>query len=381
MLGVDRSRPPAHPRALAAARDTAAAHTVAADRERRLAGPVVDAIRAAGFARHFVPPAHGGSGAGFAAAVEGALTVASGCAAAGWCASLFAGHARMAGHLPVRARAEIWDGGPDVLIGAAVVPGGTAEAGPGGYVLRGRWRFVSGVDVADWVLLFAPDPDAAGELRVFAVPAGDVGVDDTWHTVGMRGTGSRTVVADGVTVPRHRTFRQRDLLAGSAPEPATPAHAVPFRMVNGLTLAAPAVGAARGGLAAWTGWISDRTEVVMGRTVRATDKGSVRDALARASAELDSAELLLRRIADAADAGGPWDAGLVARSHRDHAFAADLARSAMDRLARCCGTSGQQEDHPVGRFHRDVAAATSHAALQLETAAGVYAGHVLTGAG
>ncbi|NED81460.1 hydrolase, partial [Streptomyces sp. SID11233] len=41
------------------------------------------------------------------------------------------------------------------------------------------------------------------------------------------------------------------------------------------------------------------------------------------------------------------------------------------------GAGGQEESSTVQRYWRDVNAATSHAALQFETAAGVYAGHVL----
>lgn len=367
----------AAPLAFERVRAVAAAHAAEADRDRRLAGPVVAAITAAGFPGHFVAKEHGGAAGGYTEFVDAVLAVAEGCASAGWCASLFASHARMAGFLPEPGRQEIWSDGASALVGAAFVPSGEVTRADGGWTLSGRWKFVSGVDFADHVLLFARDPEAEPPgLRVFAVPSGELDVEDTWFTSGMRGTGSRTVVLDGVFVPEHRTFLQKTMLAGIAEAPDAPAHQVPFRLVNGLTMVTPAIGAARGALSAWTEWIGGKTEVAMGKVQRSRDKASVRFALARASAELDAAELLVRRIAAVADEIGPVPPELVARSHRDHSVAAELAVSAVDRIQSCSGTSGQEEGNPVQRRWRDVHAAASHAALQFETAAGVYANHV-----
>lgn len=358
-------------------RAVAAEHAAAADRDRRLDDSVVAAIKAAGFPGHFVAKEHGGAAGGYTEFVDSVLTVAEGCASAGWCASLFASHARLAGYLPEEGRADIWPDGATSLVGAAFVPSGEVTPAEGGWTLSGRWKFVSGVDFADWVLIFARDTTAEPpELRVFAVPAGEFEVEDTWFTSGMRGTGSRTVVLDGVFVPRRRTFRQKTMLDGAAETPDAPAHRVPFRLVNGLTMVTPAIGAARGALALWTEWIAGKTEVAMGTVLRSRDKAGVRFALTRAAAELDAAELLVRRTAATGDEAGKVPAELVARSHRDHAIAAELAVSAVDRIQNCSGTSGQEEGNPLQRHWRDVHAAASHAALQFETAAGVYANHV-----
>lgn len=46
---------------------------------------------------------------------------------------------------------------------------------------------------------------AGPDVRVFFLPRADVQVLDTWHTRGMRGTGSNSVVVDEVLVPEHLT--------------------------------------------------------------------------------------------------------------------------------------------------------------------------------
>ncbi|MER5659954.1 acyl-CoA dehydrogenase family protein [Streptomyces mirabilis] len=362
-----------------AARSTVSGLARLADGERVLSPEAVRAITEAGFPRHFVPRRFGGDAGTFTEFVAGVTEVAAGCAAAGWCASLYASHARLAAYLPARGQAEVWREGPDARVSAGFVPTSTAARAPGGWVLNGTWNFISGVDFADWVLLSAWEPEPAERrLRFFAVPRGVCEVRDTWFTVGLRGTGSKTVVLGDVFVPEHRAFPQAVLLAGTAPE-AEPArcHAVPFRLVNGLTMVTPALGAADGALHAWSRWIASRTEVLMGRAVPSAEKASVQSALARSSAAVEAASLLIGRITATADADAEVPADAVPRSHRDYAVVAESLMDAVDRLQRESGARGQAEGSPVERAWRDVHAAAGHAALQFDSNAAVYARHML----
>ncbi|MEV0804795.1 hydrolase [Micromonospora sp. NPDC050200] len=360
------------------ARAIVAEHALAADRNRILSPPAVRAITDAGFPRHFVPGRFGGTDGTFVDFLHRVTVVAEGCAAAGWCASLFASHARMATFLPPEGQHDLWGEGPDVRISAGVVPGGTVAGAPGGYTLTGSWTFISGIDFADWVLVSGQEPDTTERrLRFFAVPRQHCTVDDTWFTVGMRGTGSRSVVLDDVFVPAHRSFRQESLLTGARPDAE---HPLPFRLVNGLTMIAAPLGTTRAAVRVWSAWIAAKTEMSMGTVVRARDKASVQAALARASAAVDAAELLLTRIAALADAGVPIEPAVVARSHRDYAVVAESLTDAIERVLRSSGARAQAEDSPIQRAWRDVHTATSHAALQFDPNAAVYARHML-GAG
>jgi len=82
---------------------------------------------------------------------------------------------------------------------------GTAERVAGGFRIHARKAFASGVLAGDLLVTSAVARDAAGGPAVlhFAVPldAEGVRVVDTWHTLGMRGSGSHDVVLDGVFVP------------------------------------------------------------------------------------------------------------------------------------------------------------------------------------
>ncbi|EGJ73482.1 putative 3-oxoacyl-[acyl-carrier-protein] reductase [Streptomyces sp. Tu6071] len=98
----------------------AAGHARRGEEERGLTGEVVAGIVAAGFARHFVPAAHGGAEGGFGGLAEAVLRLGTGCTSAAWAASLSAYAGRYAAYLPEEGQAE----------------GGEAEADRAGEVAR-----------------------------------------------------------------------------------------------------------------------------------------------------------------------------------------------------------------------------------------------------
>lgn len=342
------------------------------EERRRLTDDVARALLDAGFARHFVPRRFGGSAGTFTQLFTAAAALGETCASTAWCATLFAAHGRLASYLPQEGQQELWGASPDTPVAAAIMPpSGTATAVPGGWRLTGRWRFASGVDHADWVLLASWTPGHEGpEHRLFAVPVGEVAIQDTWNTLGMRGTGSNAVEADGVLIPGHRTCTLADLLR---PLPgAARCHTVPYAMVGALMFAMPVLGAARGALAAWTDAMADGRRTAGGRTP-ASDRQL---ALTRSGAEIRAAGQLLEQAAARAD-HAPVTPLLVAEGQRDAAVAVELCTEAVDRLMRVSGAHGQVTGDPLQRHWRDIRSAATHATLRLDAAATAYANAVL----
>lgn len=75
----------------------------------------------------------------------------------------------------------------------------------GGYRFSARKAFVSGCPAGSLLLTSGPfdDPDGGPQVLHFAVPfsAEGVRIEEDWQALGMRGTGSHTVVLDDVFVP------------------------------------------------------------------------------------------------------------------------------------------------------------------------------------
>jgi alkylation response protein AidB-like acyl-CoA dehydrogenase len=82
---------------------------------------------------------------------------------------------------------------------------GTAERTDGGFLITARKGFSSGCEAGDLLFTSAvyDDPEAGPTVLHFTVPlkADGVSIEKTWHTLGMRGTGSQDVVIDRIFVP------------------------------------------------------------------------------------------------------------------------------------------------------------------------------------
>ncbi|MFV2022764.1 hypothetical protein [Micromonospora sp. LOL_023] len=187
----------------------------------------------------------------------------------------------------------------------------------------------------------------------------------------MRGTGSKTLVLDDVFVPYHRAFLREEMQRGHAVNSTARCHTVPLRIASGVLFAAPALGAARGALAAWSTRIG-RSEPTGGRLAAAETE------LARATGDADAAALLLERAARTADQE-TVTATEAARNPMDCALAVEYLVGAAQRLSRAAGTSGQFIGEPLERFWRDLHFLASHAALRLDTAGVAYGEQLLRG--
>ncbi|MCH0540301.1 hydrolase [Streptomyces sp. MUM 203J] len=361
-----------------------ARHAAAADTSRDLHPEVIAAIVDAGFTRHFSPLSPGGASrtadAGFAEITQATAALGEGCASAAWVASVTAAAGRLTGFLPRAGQEEVWAKGAGTVVAAGLIPAGTATPVPGGWTVSGSWPYVSGVGFAHWVLLAARTETAGGtEIRLFAVPTTDVAVEDTWFTLGMRGTGSNTAAVDGVMVPQERSVPLAAAVTGRPVEAsAAPCHRLPLKAVNGLSLTAPLLGTARGAVRRWTELAGARLSGAPAGVSGATDQGTYEQILARSDGEVELAALALDRVARAADSGSVTEAG-TARAVRDCALAAEILATAVDRLLRSAGTRAHAEQEELQRRWRDVTCGAGHNALQFSPAAQLHARTVLGG--
>lgn len=341
----------------------------AAEHARKIPSESVQEMLAAGLARMLVPRRFGGYELDFNTWLDVVLEISKIDASHGWCASLLIHHPHTVGQFPMEAQEAVWADGPDVAIAASIAPTTQVTLVDGGYRVSGQHSsFASGVDHSSWVMVGGlARTEAAPEWLLFLIPPGEYQVRDTWHMAGMQATGSNTIVTDNVFVPSNRALRLSDLRDGNGPGSALNESSIfhiPFFHYAPLTFAAPMLGAARGAYEHVREWTKTR-KAADGTSV--AGKTSIQVRMARAAADLDAAELLLRRAADIPNVPDPHAPQLLARSVRDFARASELVVGAIDTIIGLCGTAGFATSHPVQRAWRDIHLASMHISLNTES--------------
>ena len=245
-----------------------AARAEAAEQARRLPAESVREMLDAGIARILVPPRFGGYGLDFDTWYDVVLEISKGDASHGWCASLIIHHAHIVAQFPEECQQAIWADGPDVAITASFAPRTKAARVDGGYRLSGQdATYASGVDNSTWVMIGAMATGAQGpEWLLCMMPRGECSIRDVWHTAGMRGTGSNTIVTDNVFVPESHALRLTELRSGKSPGGALHQSLIYrafFFFYAPLTFAAPMLGAALAAYDHFGRWTKpDRKSVV-----------------------------------------------------------------------------------------------------------------------
>ena len=346
-----------------------AARAEAAEEARRLPAQSVKDMLDAGLTRILLPTRIGGCGLGFDAWYDVMREISKADASHGWCAGLFSHHAHLVAQFSESAQQAIWAESLDVPVAASFAPTATAVPVDGGYrVSSAGSSFASGVDHCPWVMLGGMAQDTpAPEWRFFLLAPGEYAIRDTWFTAGMRATGSKTIVTDNAFVPASHVLRLADLRDGKGPGSAVNTDVIfrtPFFYYAPITFVTPMIGAAQGAYEHFREWTKTR-KAQDGSSM--AEKTAVQARMARAAADIDAADLLLRRAVRVTDAPHDYSPMLLARSIRDFSRASELTVAAIDALVALSGTAGFASSHPIQRAWRDIHFMSMHISLNVET--------------
>lgn len=321
----------------------------------------------AGFARILLPREIGGYGLGLDAWSEVTRELSKGDASHGWCAGLIIHHAHMIAQFPQAGQKDVWAESLDVPVAASFAPVAKAIPENGGYRFSSPGSsFASGIDHCPWVMLGGMTQTGQPEWKFFLVPPGEYSIRDTWHTAGMRGTGSKTAVVESTFVPEHRVLSLADLRAGKTPGGALYDNVTlhtPFFYYAPISFASPMLGAVEGAYESFREWAKTR-KMLDGSPL--AEKTSVQVRMARVAADIDAAELLLRRATQVTDTPEAYSADLLARSIRDYTRISELMIGAIDTLLAMSGTAGFASSHPLQRAWRDIHFMSTHISLNVE---------------
>ncbi|WP_413760707.1 acyl-CoA dehydrogenase family protein [Streptomyces sp. MMBL 11-3] len=190
-----------------AAAPVLAANADVTEEQGRIAPESLEALREAGLFALGTPVEFGGTDVDLVTLVRVLSELGRACPSSAWLVSISTGtKAHFSGGFPEKVLAEVYPH-PDVRWCGGSTPG-QAVAVPGGVEVTGRWAYASGAEDAHWAFLsvVSVGDDGVPHVGGALVPMSELTIDRTWRVAGLQGTGSHTVVADGVFVPGERLF-------------------------------------------------------------------------------------------------------------------------------------------------------------------------------
>jgi indole-3-acetate monooxygenase len=354
----------------------------AGERARTLTDRTVAVLKDTGIMSMWLPKSLGGLELDFSSGLRVMEELARIDASAAWVVFVVCGSTFAAARMSDEAAATIHARPQDLLCGSLNPPGMAVHV-EGGYRLTGRWAFTSGRDHAAWLLLsgivrsnndgVAPPPSSATSPIFCLVPANVSVIHDTWHTGGLRATGSNDIEVTDIFVPTHMTFRISSAGDRRSQYHQGPLYRLPLSGGLGTPIAAVALGIARRAIDVVIGISSAKTPV--GRTSALRNQSVLQADVAKAEAAIRSARSWLYATADSIAQLANSNVDLPDRLRRDlllaSVHATRSAAYAVDLMHLSGGGSAVYTSCPLERALRDIHAVTQHrrsAPIQFEIA-------------
>lgn len=347
--------------------------------ERRLPMHLVEAMKRAGIFAMPMPKAWGGPELDPLTQLRILEQLASADGSVGWCAMIGCDSGYFTAFLDQDVARAMY---PDISVptASALTLTGRAVRVPGGYRVSGRWPFGSGCQHAAWLVggcvVYDGDQqrhlgDGIPESRQCFLSPSDCRILDTWHSTGLRGSGSHDFTAEDVFVPQERTFSlQRPTIRRPGPLYA-------FPMAILLKFASVPLGIARAA-------IDDLIEAAQRRPARLMTLGGklspvrllrdepfVQEAVARAEAIVGSARSYLYDMtADLWDAlvrGDMPTPVQVSRWNLAMTNAFSASAEAVQLIYKARGGTAVYSAGRLDRCLRDVLTINQHTVITLKT--------------
>ncbi len=341
----------------------------AQEKARQLTPEVLALLHESGLLRFLQPKRWGGMELDFVSVFDLPEIIGRGDASTAWNVGNLSIHHWMLALYDPKAQEEVWGEDPDAIIASGIAyPQGRGRKVDGGIVLSGYWNFSSGVDPSTWNMLacIVRDGDKVIDHRMCLLPRKDYQVIDDWNTLGMCGTGSKSVKVDEVFVPDYRalsmyTARGAPDFPGAKANP-NPLYCVPLGALGSSCLSGAIIGNAQAALDLTVQSVRERSTNYTGMKMRDFQTVQLRTGVA--GAKIDLARM--SQHADCLEGMKFAAAGIMPpmadklRFRRNCALAARLAVEAVDTLHEMAGANGIYTKYPLERLFRDAHSASAH---------------------
>ena len=291
--------------------------------------------------------------------VEAIATVAHADGAAGWCTMIASTTSSMASFLPADTAREIY-GDPTSITGGVFAPNGkgvaTSTDGVDGVAVTGRWAWGSGTQHCRWVLGGTLCDD--GTFRLCWFPQSAVTFHDTWHTTGMRGSGSLDYSVADAFVALDRTMQ---------PGVTRPVVTTPLSMFPNFTLLAAGVSAVGLGVARRA--LDELVDIAQGKKPQYSSKTLAQSGFTQVEVSRAEGKLRAARAFLLDELGSAWESALAGREVSVAArtgirlaatHAASVGAEVADAAFTLAGGTAVYDTSPLGRCLRDAHIVTQH---------------------
>lgn len=352
------------------------------ENDRRVVEENIHAFEEAGFFRIMQATRFGGYQAGVETHLDVVSILAETCPSSAWVVNLIGVCTWFSSLLPMQAQQEIYGVNPKARVAGVFTPSSQTRrrAVDGGMVVSGKWYYASGCLHADWGLIGLVEQDANGNVidqYLAYVPMSDLTIEDTWHTVGMRGSGSNCIVANDVFVPDHRMYSMPKALASDYRTEVKdePLYRCAFVPLAALILAGPQLGMGRAALK-YTIETANKRAIAYTVYGKQSDSVAFQLQIAEASQKIDIAHLLAYRaardITRFAERGEHPDLISRARMRCDTTYAITNVVESINMLVSAHGSGAFAESSPLQRLWRDANTAAGHAVALPQVSKEIY---------
>jgi len=336
----------------------------------RLTDRAAQVLRESGGIRMLQAASHGGYEANPLDFFEWVRAVARYNPSAGWIAGVVGVHPWEIALADPRLQDEIYGADPNTWVASPYAPQGRGKKVDGGFLFSGEWQYSTGTDHCGWVVLGGLVTDANGEfegfpdVRHFFLPRGDYEiVEDSWHVMGLAGTGSKNIRVTDAFVPEYRTMGHFALGDGGYGDrrPDAVLYQLPFGCVFSAAISSATFGIARGALDAYRDYMVTRISAL--GVVGKTDPFQ-QEALAEAEADLAAGIVHVdAMIADwvrRATEGEQFTVADRLEFRRNQVRAVQRVLFSVDKLFSRAGSAAVWTTRPIERFWRDLRTGGSH---------------------
>ena len=340
-------------------------------RENRTVLPEIrEMVRESDVARLLQPAAYGGAGGPMRDIVEAVSQVGAACGSTGWAVVQYVVHPFMVAQWPREGQDEVWGDDPRALVAGILIQSlGRYVRADGGYRVSGRWPFVTGVDTCDWCIVSGYEEGRFGEHEShlhFLIRREEIEILDTWHALGLRGSGTNDVQLKEFFVPEHRALSMEALRGGESPGGhwrETPLYLLPSYPIFGCGITSGAVGIALEMVAEYNEIARKKGSIMAEKQVSAFASQHIR--FAEAKCAVDGAKQLLRVAADeisaiAIEEGRVPNLEERARCRARATYAGNIAMDAARAIWDLSGAASVYTKSSLGNLYTDMMVANQH---------------------